>query len=85
LGHGRPWRERTTAHLSAIRMVSEKVGRKKKTHQKSKPVQEHSEMAHAAARSTECGVCGDEGPATGEVVHAVGGEHCNVMHAGART
>jgi hypothetical protein len=69
----------------AIRMVSEEVGRKKKTHQKSKPAQEHSEMAHAAMRSMECGMCGDEGPATGEGAHAVGREHCNAMCAGART
>jgi hypothetical protein len=30
LGHGRPWRERMTVCPSAIRMVSEEVGRKKK-------------------------------------------------------
>ncbi len=38
LGHGRPWRERMTVCPLAIRMVSKEVGRKKKKHQKSKPV-----------------------------------------------
>jgi hypothetical protein len=61
------------------------LAEKKKTHQKSKLVWEHGEMACAAVRSTEHGVCGDKGPATGEVAHAVGGEHCNMMHAGVRT
>ena len=61
------------------------MAEKKKTHQKSKPAREHSEMAHTAARSTERGTCGDKGPATGEVAYAVGEEHCNAMCAGVRT
>jgi hypothetical protein len=62
-----------------------KLAEKRKTHQKSKPAWEHGKMAHAAARSTEGGAYGDEGPAIGKVVHAVGGEHCNMACAGART
>jgi hypothetical protein len=61
------------------------LAEKRKTHQKSKPAWEHGEIAHAAARSIECGACGDEGLATGKVAHAVGREHCNTAHAGART
>ena len=61
------------------------MAEKRKTHQKSKPAWEHSEMAHAATRSIERGTCGDEGPAIGKVAHAVGREHCNTARAGART